>query len=183
MTSASIKKILVEFNLNGNSTQWTPLNNGLINDTYLVKEDDGEQYILQKINTQVFKNAGILMANIQFTLPILNADDYEQITFLKTRSDKNYLVQNDEFWRMMTFIPNSTTYNTTTYPTTAFEAGRIIGKFHQLLQHLDTTLIEDTLPNFISCLTEKMSLNKPCKMLPKKSLMLPIKLSKNHSIL
>lgn len=59
MTSASIKKILVEFNLNGNSTQWTPLNNGLINDTYLVKEDDGEQYILQKINTQVFKNAGI----------------------------------------------------------------------------------------------------------------------------
>lgn len=148
MTSASIIKILVEFNLNGNSTQWTPLNNGLINDTYIVKEDDGEQYILQKINTQVFKNAGILMANIQFTLPILNADDYEQITFLKTRSDKNYLVQNDEFWRMMTFIPNSTTYNTTTHPTTAFEAGRIIGKFHQLLQHIDTTLIEDTLPNF-----------------------------------
>ena len=58
MTSASIKKILVEFNLNGNSTQWTPLNNGLINDTYLVKEDNDEQYILQK------KDLAVLLQNL-----------------------------------------------------------------------------------------------------------------------
>lgn len=148
MTSASIKEILNEFNLNGNSIQWTSLNSGLINDTYLVQEGDGRQYILQKININVFENALILMDNIQFALPILSADDYEQITFLSTRTGKNYFIQNNEFWRMMTYIPNSTTYNTTTNPATAFEAGRIIGKFHQLLQDIDTAIFKDTLPQF-----------------------------------
>ena len=71
MTKESIRKILSAFNLNGSSLHWTPLTSGLINDTYLVTEDDGQQYILQKINTQVFKNAGILMDNIQFALPVL----------------------------------------------------------------------------------------------------------------
>ncbi|MEP2280300.1 phosphotransferase [Maribacter sp.] len=147
MKKESIKKILTEFNLNGSSTDWTPLNSGLINDTYLVTESE-QQYILQKINTQVFKNARILMDNIQFSLPILYANDYAQITFLTTKTGANYLIQNDEFWRMMTFIPNSTTYNTTTDINTAFEAGRIIGKFHQLLQDVDTNLYKDTLPKF-----------------------------------
>ncbi|WP_036150728.1 phosphotransferase enzyme family protein [Maribacter forsetii] len=148
MNKESIQKILAEFNLNGNSLIWSPLTSGLINDTYLVTESDGQQYILQKINTQVFKNAGILMDNIQFALPILHADNYAQITFLTTTTGANYLIQNNEFWRMMTFIPNSTTFDTTTNSNTAFEAGRIIGKFHQLLQDVNTSLFKDTLPKF-----------------------------------
>ncbi|TDT46260.1 Ser/Thr protein kinase RdoA (MazF antagonist) [Maribacter spongiicola] len=148
MTKESIRKILSEFNLNGNSLKWTPLTSGLINDTYLVTEDDDQQYILQKINTQVFKNASILMDNIQFALPVLKADDYSQITFLNTTAGTNHLMQDNDFWRMMTYIPNSTTYNTTTETSTAFEAGCIIGKFHQLLLHTDTGLFKETLPKF-----------------------------------
>jgi len=148
MTSASIQKILIEFNLNGSSTQCTPLNSGLINDTYLVTEGDGQQYILQKINTQVFKNADILMDNISFSLPYLKAEDYALITFLTTKTGANYYVQNNGLWRMMTYIPNSTTYDTTTDPKTAFEAGRIISKFHQLLQNVNTAVYKDTLPKF-----------------------------------
>ncbi|WP_299318154.1 phosphotransferase enzyme family protein [uncultured Maribacter sp.] len=148
MTKESIRKILSEFNLNGSSLQWTPLTSGLINDTYLVTEEDGQQYILQKINTQVFKNASILMDNIQFALPALKADNYSQITFLNTTTGNNHHIQDNNFWRMMTYIPNSTTYDTTTKTSTAFEAGRVIGKFHQLLQYSDTALFNDTLPKF-----------------------------------
>ncbi|MDF4201388.1 aminoglycoside phosphotransferase family protein [Maribacter sp. SA7] len=148
MNKLSIKKILAEFNLNGSSLQWIPMTSGLINETFLVTNDDDQQYILQKINTKVFKNAGVLMDNIQFALPVLKADDYSQITFLNTTSGKNHLIQNNDFWRMMTYIPNSTTYNTTTQTSTAFEAGRIIGKFHHLLQSVDSTLFKDTLSNF-----------------------------------
>ena len=148
MTKESIRKILSEFNLNGSSLQWTPLTSGLINDTYLVTEEDGQQYILQKINTQVFKNASILMDNIQFALPALKADNYSQITFLNTTTGNNHHIQDNNFWRMMTYIPNSTTYDTTAKTSTAFEAGRVIGKFHQLLQYSDTALFNDTLPKF-----------------------------------
>ncbi|SHJ55859.1 Phosphotransferase enzyme family protein [Maribacter aquivivus] len=148
MTKESIQKILIEFKLNGSLLQWTPLTSGLINETFMVTEENGQQYILQKINTQVFKNASILMDNIQFALPVLKADDYSQITFLNTTTGTNHLIQDNDFWRMMIYIPNSTTFNTTTQTSTAFEAGRIIGKFHQLLQHADTALFNDTLPKF-----------------------------------
>ena len=140
--------ILQEFNLNGNDFQCVPLIVGLINDTFLVTNAEGEQFILQKINRNVFKNAGVLMNNIGHALPFLTAEVYAQITFVQTRTGKNYLVKNDDFWRLMTYIPDSTTYNTTTNTGTAFEAGRIIGKFHRLLKDADVDLFEDTLAKF-----------------------------------
>ena len=140
--------ILQEFNLNGNNFQYAPLTAGLINETYLVTDTEGEQFILQKINRNVFKNAGVLMDNIGHALPLLTADDYTQITFVQTRTGENYLLKNDDFWRMMTYISNSTTYNITTNTSTAFEAGRIVGRFHNLLKGADTGLFEDTLPKF-----------------------------------
>tara|TARA_R110002051_G_scaffold115026_1_gene188009 strand:- start:3060 stop:4112 length:1053 start_codon:yes stop_codon:yes gene_type:complete len=148
MTKESIQKILTKFNLNPNSLQWTPMTSGLINDTYLVSCIPNEQYILQKINTLVFKNASMLMDNINYTLPFLNANDYTQIIFLSTKEGENCLQQNGEFWRIMTFIPNSTTYNTTNEYNIAYEAGRIVGKFHGLLKTVVIDAIEDTLPKF-----------------------------------
>lgn len=148
MTHQSILHILLEFNLNTSKFEYTTLNSGLINDTYLVSGDTGQQYILQKINHKVFKNPEVLMNNINYTLPSLSANDYAQITFLSTTDGQNCLKKGDEFWRIMTFIPNSTTYDTTTDTDIAFEAGRIIGRFHDLLKKVDVEIIEETLPKF-----------------------------------
>ena len=144
----NILDILQEFNLNGNQFQWTSLTAGLINDTFLVTDEEKQQYILQRINQNVFKNAGILMDNINYALPHLKADDYAQITFLPTKNGENCLKGTDGFWRIMTYIPDSTTYNTTTNTHTAFEAGRIVGGFHKLLKKTEVDLFKDTLPKF-----------------------------------
>lgn len=160
MTSESIQKILIEFNLNGNSLKWSPLTSGLINDTYLVTEDDGQQYILQKVNTLIFKNTEILMDNISYTLPFLNAVDYAQITFFQTKNGEHSLKKNDGLWRIMTYIPNSTTYNTTTNNTIAFEAGRIVGRFHSLLKDVDHSIVKDTLPKFHNLNHRKQEFNE-----------------------
>jgi Ser/Thr protein kinase RdoA (MazF antagonist) len=88
------------------------------------------------------------MNNINYALPYLTADNYAQITFLPTKSGENCLESNGGFWRIMTYIPDSTTYNTTTNTSTAFEAGRIVGGFHSLLKKGDVTLFKDTLPKF-----------------------------------
>lgn len=148
MTHHPILSILEEFNLNANKFKYTSLNSGLINDTYLVSGDAEQQYILQKINHNVFKDPEMLMDNINYTLPSLSAKDYAQITFLSTKDGQNCLVKNGEFWRVMSFIPNSTTYDTTTDTDIAFEAGRIIGGFHGLLKTVDAEVIKDTLPKF-----------------------------------
>ena len=100
------------------------------------------------------------MDNIGFALPFLNAGDYTPITFLNTKKGANYVQKEGAFWRMMTFIPNSTTYNTTTNTNIAFEAGRIVGKFHSLLEPVDANLFKDTLPKFhnLSHRTEEIEL-------------------------
>ncbi len=144
----NILDLLQEFNLNGNQIQWTPLTTGLINDTFLVTDDEKQQFILQKINHNVFKSVGVLMDNINYALPHLTAEDYAQITFIPTKNGENYLQIHGDYWRIMTYIPDSTTYNTTTNSSTAFEAGRIVGGFHRLLKNADVNLFKDTLAKF-----------------------------------
>ena len=143
-----IRNILQEFNLNGNQFELSPLTAGLINDTYLLTDADGPKLILQKVNHFVFPEVNLLMDNIGHALVHLKADDYEGISFLATRLGKPYLIKDEQYWRIMNYIPDSTTYNTTTNPKIAFEAGRIIGKFHALLGSADPTLFKDTLPQF-----------------------------------
>lgn len=142
--------ILQKFQLLGQQFTCTPITVGLINDTFLVADEMGRRYILQKINHRVFERVDVLMDNIARALPFLKGEDYTQLTFVPTRTKKWYYQQNGEYWRMMTYIEDSITYNTTSNGDIAFEAGRIIGKFHSLLQQTDIAHYHDTLPKFHS---------------------------------
>ena len=53
-----------KFDINGTPIESTPITEGLINSTYKISTDSGHDYILQKINTNVFKNPDELMQNI-----------------------------------------------------------------------------------------------------------------------
>ena len=62
-----IVEICDNFSLKGEFTGYEKINNGHINSTYnLVFENNGKitKYVLQKINTVVFKNPDGLMSNI-----------------------------------------------------------------------------------------------------------------------
>lgn len=125
-----------------------PLTDGLINDTFLVLKEGVPGYILQQVNHLVFKDIEGLMGNIDRALGQLNDPTYAKITLIRTLSDKTYFGHKQRYWRLMTFIEQSTTYNTTSKPKIAFEAGRIISKFHLLLKNGDTKDFVDTIPRF-----------------------------------
>lgn len=150
-----LNTILECFSTNGKTFQFTPINNGFINDTYLVLDHDGPKYILQRVNHAVFKDIDGLMSNIHFALQGLQSDDYCSIQLIPTLYGKQYHNNVQGYWRLMSFINDSTTYNTTTNPKIAFEAGRIIGRFHQLLQNADSTDYVDTIPDFHSLTLRK----------------------------
>ena len=59
MNQFSITQVLKEFNIFVNADAY---GNGHINDTYRV---EGSEYILQRINTSIFKNPKELMTNIE----------------------------------------------------------------------------------------------------------------------
>lgn len=150
-SKTDLNAILAHFSVAEKEYTFNPLTDGYINDTFLVFEDRAPRYILQRVNHKVFKNISGVMNNIKHALLYLDAPDYRKITLVETKTGKEYLELHDEasdFWRIMTYIDNSTAHNTTTDSKIAFEAGRIIGKFHLLLEHDDTTNYVDTIPRF-----------------------------------
>ncbi len=150
-SDSDLNAILTHFSVAEKEYTFNPLTDGYINDTFLVFEDGLPHYILQRVNHNVFKNIAGIMNNIKHALRYLEAPDYSKITLVKTKAGKEYLeLQNQasDFWRIMTYIDNSTAHNTTTDPKIAFEAGRIIGKFHLLLENDDTENYVDIIPRF-----------------------------------
>lgn len=151
-----LNKILVHFQLEEKEYFFSGLDNGFINDTYLVSESDIPKYILQRINHGVFTNVEGLMGNVGNALKLLKADNYTQIKLVKSKLGKTYYSDANGFWRMMTYIDGSTTYDTTNSAEIAFEAGRIIGKFHLLMAQADLKKYTDTIPKFHNLELRKM---------------------------
>ncbi len=144
-----LDQILKNFEIAAQKYHYEPLTNGMINDTYLVSTGAGALFILQKINTVVFTNVESLIHNIDLVLPKLASYDYEKVVLEKTKSGTSfYKDENENIWRLMTYVKNSKVYNTTTNPKVAFEAGRIIGLFHKLLANFDTSKLQETLVDF-----------------------------------
>ena len=145
-----LNRILSHFDLAQTNFGLSPLTNGYINDTYLVSEEKIPKYILQRVNHLVFKNVVGLMANIDLALKHLDSPDYAKIELIQTKMGSAYFADHSGYWRIFSYIENSTAYNTTTSPEIAFEAGRIIGNYHILLKKTIIDNYVDTIPQFHS---------------------------------
>ncbi len=144
-----LNAILNQFQIPNSDYAFSTISNGFINDTYLVSKQEKPTYILQRINTSIFENVNAIIHNIDAVLPLLKHENYSTITLVKSTSDTSFFKTEDaHVWRLMSFIPESTVHNTTDDPKVAFEAGRIIGLFHSLLENYDASKLEDTLPQF-----------------------------------
>jgi hypothetical protein len=131
---------------------------GHIHDTFLVETKDHQpDYILQKINHNVFRNIPGMMENIEAVTRHIRSrltglsghnPDIESLTLVYTKSGQSYyLDENEEYWRMYVFIPDAFSLQKITETPQAFEAGKAIGFFQAMLADLDTRLI-DTIPDF-----------------------------------
>ena len=147
-TLDELQQILGYFSIDSNCFELKPLTAGYINDTFLVSYNTDPLYILQRVNSDIFKDVPGLMENVSSALKKLKSNDYAPIKLIPTKLGSHFTKGSEGRWRLMSFIPNSTTYDYTSRKTIAFEAGRIIGKFHVLLQYEDTTDYKDTIPQF-----------------------------------
>ncbi|TJY37381.1 phosphotransferase enzyme family protein [Pontimicrobium aquaticum] len=142
-----LNDIASQFNINTSNITFKPIIQGYINDTYLVEQDASPMYVLQRLNSHVFNNITGLHKNMENVLKMLKAEDYKTLQLIPTKNDLTYYRYKDGFWRLLSFIPNSVAYNITSNTKIAFEAGRIVGKFHKLLENEDITKYEEPLPN------------------------------------
>ncbi len=151
--------IAQQFTLEDKITEVKPFGSGNINDTFLVTLDSAEEqhFILQKINTQVFSQPQLVMENIStVTEHIYNrlkhtplSRRWEVLRILPTKDNRDYYLDNDSsFWRGISFIANTQSFDTIHDIEQAKEIGYGLGTFHNLVSDLPPEKLADTLPGF-----------------------------------
>ncbi len=154
-----MEDVISNFETKGRLRKPLPFGQGHINETYLLsalsKQNPG--YILQKINSKVFRDVPGMMQNIQVVTTHLRGKlsqmpghdpDRESLQLVPTRDGEYYYTDNnDDPWRMFLFLPGTRTFEQVSSPDMAREAGRAIGLFEEMLSDMEIPLIE-TLPGF-----------------------------------
>ena len=126
---------------------------GNINRTYkinTVKPDGMEKsYIVQEVNTYVFKNPVFVMENIDHVTEHIRAKKREKIAlhFHHTADGKTYVFDENGFWRLFNYI-ESDTFNVTTDLEVIRNAGEAFGEFQMLLADFDAAELFETIPDF-----------------------------------
>lgn len=148
----SINEILRQFNI---ETKTIPYGNGHINDTYLCKERAG--YIIQRINTDVFKEPVKVMDNITAVTSHLRekilADkgdpSRETLNVVKTKSGDNmYVSAAGNCYRAYEYIRDNITKETAQTPDDLYQAGKAFGKFQNRLADFPSDSLYETIPDF-----------------------------------
>ena len=148
--------ILENFKIDGRFISYEPYGEGHINDTYLVTYDNNnqkEQYILQKINHNIFKDIEGLMNNINYVTSHLKSkmqskDSREVLTVIQTKDNKNYYFNGKDYYRVYIFIQNSLTLQQASTPELFKESAIAFGRFQNYLTDFDATLLVETIKNF-----------------------------------
>lgn len=125
---------------------------GHINVTYLVVTETGRRYILQKINSNIFKDIPGLMGNISAVtkyLRTLTNDPRKVLTLVPARDGSDYHRHDDgSFWRMYDFVEDSLCLQSPETPEDFYQSAVAFGAFQQQLKDFPAETLCEVIPNF-----------------------------------
>jgi Ser/Thr protein kinase RdoA (MazF antagonist) len=154
-------RIAARFQLPGLVRTVEPLGNGNVNDTFLVRVEAPGQpgYVMQRLNTRVFRQPRLVMANLQALSSHVQrrlaggavpaGRRWEMPTVLESHGQgQPWLEEGQDFWRAMSFIERSRSVEVPESRSQAQELGWALGTFHNLIHDLPAERLADTLEGF-----------------------------------
>ena len=145
-----IASILLAYGIHYEDSLVEPLVSGLINRTWKITKGK-QQFILQRINTHVFKKPDELADNIRMIDQYLiqHRPSYLFVSPIKSnRQEEMVYDEREGYFRLFPFVQGSHTINVVSTPDQAFEASLQFGKFTRLLSEFDATRLHITIPDF-----------------------------------
>ena len=145
-----LESVLKEFGLNKDEVTIDPIHRGLINHTWKIGVN-GHAFILQNINSQVFKQPEDIAFNIAEISHYLNSTnpDYFFVSPVKTFEGHELVYKNEfGYFRAFPFVKGSHTIDVVQTPAQAYEAARQFGKFSAVLKQFDCKKLKSTIPGF-----------------------------------
>ena len=157
----NIKELLGAFSFAGEFENSTQLHDGHINNTYKFdfREADGtlNRYLVQEINTYVFKDYDGLMKNVMGVTAFLknkvaeNGGDTKRecLTVIPTADGKPYYLDGEgRCWRCYNFIYDTHSCQSVDCAETFCKAAKAFGKFQNMLADYPIDSLTETIPNF-----------------------------------
>ncbi|MDR0910846.1 MAG: aminoglycoside phosphotransferase family protein [Spirochaetaceae bacterium] len=162
-------------NFNLNAASINPFGEGHIHETYLVETGKGEtsspptkasretsfpprlrggvgggtRYILQKVNTHVFKQPEAVCNNIALVTGWLKKKSIQTMEILPAKDGKSWFIDTDGgFWRVFTFIENSFSIEENATIDDLREAGRGFGSFLSAFSDFPASRLAETIPGY-----------------------------------
>jgi Ser/Thr protein kinase RdoA (MazF antagonist) len=159
---AAVAAVSAHFDLPGRAIEAVPHGNGHINDTFRVTLDaaaGGRRFILQRINTTVFRDPDALMENIlRVTCHAAQklaasaappTGRYELLTVVPTRAGQPmHRTAEGDCWRCFPFIEDADSHDVLRDPAQAHAAGFAFGQFQRLVADLPAPRLHETIPGF-----------------------------------
>jgi len=160
MTKPTHEQVLAvcdRFAFGGAVTDLKVCGNGHINSTYIVTVESGKRYILQILNTAIFKDPTGVMNNIVAVTDHIRkglaeaGEDTERGTMrvvLTKEGANGYTDDEGRFWRAYDFVEGTVCRLTVDSPETFSRVGEAFGDFQRRLSDFDASKLIESIPNF-----------------------------------
>lgn len=153
-------KIMQAFGVQDEILICEPFGSGHINDTYRVvtKTEKGEkEYVLQRMNTQIFQNPVGLMNNIKLVTEYMREiiikkggdPERETLHFYPTTDGKMYYIDEEgKYWRLEDMVMRSLSYDLAANREMFASTGEAFGQFMADLADFPAEELVEVIPNF-----------------------------------
>lgn len=155
-----IKSAAEKFCFSGTLLDAVPFGNGHINDTYRLTFSEGEktkQYILQRLNKNIFKQPIEVMENISGVTSWIRKKvqekggdvEREVLNIIPSHEGKPYYVDSDgEFWRAYAFIEGASSFDAVEKEEDFYQSAVAFGRFQGLLADYPADTLHETIKDF-----------------------------------
>ena len=155
-----IKQVCELFQISGEYRSYEVITSGHINTTYKVyffRNGELKDYILQRVNTKVFKNPVAVMENVSSITEYIRSKIKQTgvsakrgvLHYQKTAEGNYYAYLSEtEFWRCCRFIDGSMSFLTPDTCEIVEASGRAFGEFQQYLKDYPVENLHIVIPHF-----------------------------------
>ena len=147
-----MKDILSRFELAAAPVSCERYGAGHINETYLVVDETGRRYILQKINNHVFKDVVGLMSNVASVTEFMKdrvEDPRGALKLVPTKEGAFFIkYAEDSYWRIYDFVEDSICLQAAETPADFYQSALAFGRFQEMLKDFPAETLTETIPLF-----------------------------------
>ena len=157
MTDKELIAVADSFKIDGSVIHIEECHNGHINRTYFLTCENGKRYVMQMVNTDIFKKPDEVMENIVGVTEHIRRgyeakgidSDRRALRVIWTKSGKwGYVDERGVYWRMYDFVEDSDCYMQVESAEMFEKVGFAFGQFQRQLADFDASKLHESIPNF-----------------------------------